>query len=312
MGKDQSFSSPPAPDYAGAVSSYVRRVGSGPASRREPDGCIRSTTRRRLGRSDGRKTGTETVPAEGNSAIDVPTYSQTVSTTPEGQDLDDRQLGLVEGAFSNLGQGSLDQTTASLSQRRRLHACSSWRTRPDADQTSSRLDPQWNQASTLAGNEADQPGPRGLVARLTTTPCGCSIRGKNDAYTQARIAAAEHHARRSSSLSTALRRCSRSTELNAIRSGAQPQMPTFQPTQTLDGRRGRTCLGRLRHRGQWDQGLYNQQVASSNAANSSQMGLLERRRLRQRCSSPMKALAFSRWKDSMARLHLLKDELDVS
>ena len=63
------------------------------------------------------------------------------------------------------------------------------------------------------------------------------------------------------------------TELNAIRTGAQPQMPQFQAVPTAGGAQGPNMLGAVSAQGQYDQGLYNADVASQNATMSGLFGL---------------------------------------
>lgn len=213
-----------------------------------------------LGTQKWSQTGTTTVPgAEGNAPVDVPTYAQTVSMTPEGQDLYNKQLGLSKGLL-NLGQGSLDQTTQNLSAPQQYSGLNDLADQSYAAQTS-RLDPQWQQASTSQEtklvNQGLRPGDEAYDNAMRTFN-----QGKNDAYTQARLAA-QSTMPQNFQLSTAMRMQPLS-ELNAIRSGSQPQMPTFQPTQYSMGAQGPNMTGATQAAGQYNQGLYNQQVAGNN------------------------------------------------
>lgn len=256
MGKD-SPSPPAAPDYAGAAratsagtvqSSIVNNLMA------HPDIITP------LGTQKWTQTGTQTVPgAEGNAPVDVPTYAQTVSMTPQGQQLYDKQLALSQGLL-NLGQGSLDQTTQSLSSPQQYGDLKDLADQSYAAQTA-RLDPQWQQNQTSQEtkliNQGLRPGDEAYTNAMRTFD-----QGKNDAYTQARLAA-QSTMPQNYQLSTAMRMQPLS-ELNAIRSGSQPQMPQFQPTQYSMGAQGPNMLGATQATGQYNQGLYNQQTAQNN------------------------------------------------
>ena len=180
-----------------------------------------------LGSQTWQQTGTSTVPQiGGEKAFDIPTYSQTVGLSPEGQDLYNRQLALSQGLLG-LGQGSLDQTSAALRDPMNLQSIQDIADQSYAMQTS-RLDPQWEENQNRQFNQLTNQGlvPGGEAYENAMRSFN---QGKNDAYNQARL----------SSISTmpqtyqleAAQRLQPLTELNAIRSGAQPQMPQFQPVQ---------------------------------------------------------------------------------
>ena len=63
------------------------------------------------------------------------------------------------------------------------------------------------------------------------------------------------------------------SELNAIRTGAQPNMPQFQPTQYAMGAQGPNMSGAAQATGTYNQGLYNQQMAGQNAFTGGLMGM---------------------------------------
>ena len=63
------------------------------------------------------------------------------------------------------------------------------------------------------------------------------------------------------------------TELNAIRSGAQPQMPQFQPTQYAMGAQGPNMMGAAGQQYGAAMDQYNSGVGQNNAMMSGLFGL---------------------------------------
>ena len=62
------------------------------------------------------------------------------------------------------------------------------------------------------------------------------------------------------------------TELNALRTGAQPTMPQFQPYQGANVAPA-PVFNAAQQQGAWDQNAYNQQVGQQNATTSGLFGL---------------------------------------
>jgi hypothetical protein len=265
MGKS-SPSPPPAPDYAGAA--RATSAGSLQASiannmMAHPD--IYTP----LGSQTWQQTGTSTVPgAEGNPAVDVPNYSQNINLSPQGQQLYSGQLGLQTGLMG-LGQGALDRTSASLSQPFDAGSVGQIADQAYGAQTS-RLDPQWAQneamQKTQLANQGLAPGGEAYTNAMRTFE-----QGKNDAYTQARLAAIQTMPQ-TYQLATAARE-QPLTELSSIMTGAQPQMPQFQPVQYSMGAQGPNMTGAATQAGQYAGNVYNQQMAGLNAQTSGLYGL---------------------------------------
>lgn len=261
-----SPSPPPAPDYAGAA----RATSAGSVQASIANNLMaRPTINTPLGTQSWRQTGTQTIPgAEGNAAVDIPMYEQNINMTPEGQELYQGQLGLSKGLMT-LGQGSLDQTTASLGQPQDFGSVQDIADQSYAAQTA-RLDPQWNeraeQQRTILANQGLSPGGQAYDSAQRNFD-----QSRNDAYTQARLAA-QQTMPQTYQLATA-QRMQPLTELNAIRTGAQPQMPQFQPTQYSMGAQGANQLGAAQAQNQYDMGIYNSEVGQQNSFMSGLMGL---------------------------------------
>lgn len=258
-----------------------------------------------LGSQTWTQTGMQTIPgAEGNAPVDIPMYRQDINLTPEGQDLYNRQVGLSKGMM-DLGQGSLDQVRSGLmnpintgalpGQVGSLNRGNFDRGRiEDAlyGRARSRLDLQWQQnEQRQAATLANQGIPLGSEAYNEAT--GNLNRARNDAYANAlndAIAAGgaeqsrafgieqgagafQNQARAQALQEQLALRQQPLAELNAIRTGAQPNMPTFQPTQYAGGMQGPNMTGAVGQQGQWNLGQYNAGVGQANSFNSGLMNL---------------------------------------
>ena len=222
-----------------------------------------------LGSQTWDPTGSTSIPGVGNlPGFDVPTYSQTVSMTPEGQNLFDQQMDLSTGLLE-LGNTSLDQTQAALGAPSDLQSIQDIADQSYAMQTA-RLDPQWQQNQGMQENVLRN---QGLVPGGEAYDNAMRVfnEGKNDAYNQAVL----------SSIATmpqtfqldAAQRLQPLIELNAIRTGAQPQMPQFQPVQYSLGAQGPNMLGAAQSQYAGDLGAYNADVGSANSFMSGLFGL---------------------------------------
>lgn len=264
-GKD-SPSPPPAPDYTGAAQATSQ--GSAQAAIAN-NLMMHPNIYTPLGSQTWNYAGEGNVPAVGGQpGFSVPTYSQSINMTPQGKDLYDRQVNLSSGLLG-LGQGALNQTAASLGKPQDMSSVGDIANQAYSAQTS-RLDPEWaarqkqfdaqmaNQGIS-AGGEAYDNAARDFGQQ------------RNDAYTQARQQAIATMPQ-TYQLSTA-QRMQPLTELNAIRSGSQPQMPQFQATQYSGGMQGPNMGQAVGQQGQYDQGIYNAEVGQSNSQTQGLMGL---------------------------------------
>lgn len=257
---------PPAPDYAGAA----RATSAGSLQAAIANNMMmHPNTYTPLGSQTWNQTGTQTVPgAEGNPAVDVPTYSQNINLSPQGQQLYSGQLGLQTGLMG-LGQGALDRTAGALNKPFDAGSVGQIADQAYGAQTS-RLDPQWaqNEAAqkTQLANQGLAPGGEAYGNAMRVFE-----QGKNDAYTQARLAAISTMPQ-TYQLATAARQ-QPLTELSSIMTGAQPQMPQFQPVQYAGGMTGPNMSGAAGAAGQYAGNVYNQQVAQQNALTSGLLGM---------------------------------------
>lgn len=259
-------SPPPAPDYSGAATATSQgSVQAALANNLMAHPNIYTP----LGSQTWQNTGTQNIPAVGGQkGFSIPTQSQTVNLTPQGQNLYDQQMNLSTGLLG-LGNSSLDQTRQSLGQPQDLSSVQDIADQSYKMQTD-RLDPQWAQndaqQKTQLANQGLVPGGEAYDNAMRTFD-----QGKNDAYQQARLSSIATMPQ-SYQLSTA-ERMQPLTELNAIRTGAQPQMPQFQPTQYSMGAQGANQLGAAQAQSGYNQGIYNSQVGQQNSMMSGLFGL---------------------------------------
>ena len=261
-----SPSPPPAPDYTGAAQATSQ--GSAQAAVANSLLNMRNTSTP-LGSQSFNQIGSYDIPSIGGQpGFSIPRYDQSISMTPAGQNLYNQQMGLSTGLLG-LGQGSLDQTRASLGRPQDFGSVRDIADQSYAAQTA-RLDPQWDQRK---GQFDQQMANQGITAGGEAYDNAARDFGqqRNDAYTQARLAA-QQTMPQTYQLSTA-QRMQPLTELNAIRTGAQPQMPQFQGLPAAGGVQGPNMLGAAQagYGGALDQ--YNSQVGSNNAMTSGLFGL---------------------------------------
>lgn len=221
-----------------------------------------------LGTRSWTQTGSTVIPSTGTGTRDVtiPTYTSNINMTPEGQNLYNQQMDLTTG-FLGLGQNSLDQVRSSLGQPQDLSSVNDIADRSYALQTQ-RLDPQWEQREqmerTRLANQGLAPGGEAYTNAMRDFG-----NARNDAYNQARLSSIATMPQ-TYQLSTA-ERMQPLSEFNAIRTGAQPQMPQFQPFGQTSIASNPSYMQAAMAQGQYDQGLYNADVASTNSMNSGMM-----------------------------------------
>lgn len=261
-----SPSPPPAPDYAGAAQA----TSQGSVQAAITNALLNHVnTNTPLGSQTWSANGTQSIPAIGGQpGFDIPNYSQSISMTPEGQRLYQGQLGLSQGLLDTSNQ-SLGQTQKSLGTPSDLSSVQDVSDRAYAQQTA-RLDPQWKQAE--GANDAALAN-QGIMQGSEAYNNAKRVLGqqKDDAYNQARVSA-DATMPQTYQLSAA-ERMQPLVELNALRTGAQPQMPQFQATPAAGGAQGPNLLAAEQSQGQYDQGLYNTGVASSNSQTAGLMSM---------------------------------------
>jgi hypothetical protein len=134
----------------------------------------------------------------------------------------------------------------------------------------SRLDPQWQQREQMKKVELANQGlaPGGEAYDNSMRELN---QARNDAYQQATLGAIstmpQTYQLASSTYNQPL------NILNALRTGAQIQNPTFQAPGMQSPTAGANYLGAAQAQGGYDQGLYNSQVGQQNAMTSGLFGL---------------------------------------
>ena len=232
-----SPSPPPAPDYAGAA---VAQQKSQMSSQYTPYG-------------------NQVYSSDPNSPSG---YQSTISLAPSAQNTLDSQMALSQN-LGNLANQQLGQVNQQYSNPMDLSSVQKVADQSYADQTA-RLDPQWKQnkeqfdaqmanQGITAGGEAYDNAARDFGQQ------------RNDAYTQARQQATANMPQ-TYQLASSIYNQPLNT-LNAIRTGAQIQNPTFSSPP------GANYTGAAQATGQYNQGLYNSQVGQQNSFNSGLMSL---------------------------------------
>ncbi len=261
-----SPSPPPAPDYTGAANATSQ--GSVQASIAN-NLMAHPNIYTPLGSQTWQQTGSQSVPGVGGQpGFDVPNYSQTINMSPEGQRLYQGQLGLSQGLLDTSNQ-SLGQTQSSLGAPQDFGSVQDIADQSYATQTA-RLDPQWEQRKQAFDQ---QMANQGITAGGEAYDNAARDFGqqRNDAYTQARQQAFANMPQ-TFQLSSA-QRMQPLTELNALRTGAQPQMPQFQPSQYSMGAQGPNMMAATQGQNQYNMGLYNSEVAQNNSMMGGLMSL---------------------------------------
>lgn len=190
---------------------------------------------------------------------DQPTVTQTLS--PAQQQLLDSQ-NQISQQLANIGTSELPRLQAGLAQPLDSGNADDAVAKAYRSMTS-RLDPQWEQAAaqneTKLRNQGLAAGGEAYDASMRNFN-----QGKNDAYTQANLAAMGY-APTTMQMDIA-GRDQLLNELNALRSGSQVQSPQFQGYQGSNIAQTPVMQG-AQAQGAWDQNMYNQQVGSANAFN---------------------------------------------
>ena len=242
-----SPSPPPAPDYTGAAQATAQ--GNLEATRA-------ATAANRINQYTpyGSQVYSQPDPSKPDQ------WRSDLTLAPQAQQTLDSQLNISQN-LGNLTEQQLGRVNEQYGQPMDLSSVQQIADQSYADQTS-RLDPQWEQRKKqfdqqmanqgiTAGGEAYDNASRDFGQQ------------RNDAYTQARQAALstmpQTYQLASSTYNQPL------NTLNAIRTGAQVQNPTFQPAGMQQTTAGPNYLGAAQAQSGYDQGLYNANVGSQNA-----------------------------------------------
>lgn len=256
MGKD-SPSPPPAPDYTGAAQATA--AGNKDAAIAAQRGSMVNQFT---------PYGNLTYNEAGQDSRGNPYYNANISLSPTGQQLLDYSNQAQLGLGKQTGQ-ALDRVGQSLSQPFDINSANDAVNKAYGNITS-RLDPQWNQATHAKETELVNQGLRPGMEAYDNAMRDFNY-GKNDAYTQANTQAM-NFAPQTMQLDVAARN-QPLNELNALRTGSQVTNPSFVNTPQQQPVGGPNLLGAAQATGQYNQGLYNQQQASSNGMMGGLFGL---------------------------------------
>lgn len=189
-----------------------------------------------------------------------------LSLAPDAKKTLDAQMNLSRKA-GELGVGAADRLNSTYQTPFDLSSVDKVADQSYQDQTS-RLDPQWARLEEdLDAKLSNQGITRGSEA-FTRAESDFGQR-RNDAYTQARLAATNTMPQ-TYQLANAIRQ-QPLNELNAIRTGAQVQNPTFQQAGMQATTPGPDMLQATGLQNQYGMGLYNSGVASDNSMTSGLM-----------------------------------------
>lgn len=195
-------------------------------------------------------------------------WQSDITLTPDAKATLDAQMGLSRKA-GELGVGAADRLNATYRTPFDLSSVDKVGEEAYGAHTA-RLDPQWQRLEAdLDAKLANQGITRGSEAY--TRAQEDFGRQRNDAYTQARLAAINTMPQ-TYQLANAIRQ-QPLNELNAIRTGAQVQNPTFQQAGMQQTVAGPDLLGAAGLENQYNMGLYNSQVGQANSFNSGLFGL---------------------------------------
>lgn len=250
-------SPPPAPDYAGAASATA--AGNKEAAIAAQQGSMINQVTP-YGNLSYSQTGT--------SEAGNPTYTAKIDLSPTGQQLLDYSNQAQLGLGKQTGQ-ALDRVDQSLSQPFDINSSSDAVNKAYSNITS-RLDPQWNQATHAKETELVNQGLRPGMEAYDNAMRDFNY-GKNDAYTQASTQAM-NFAPQTMQLDLAARN-QPLNELNALRTGSQVTNPSFVNTPQQQTVGGPNMLGAAQMQGQYNQGAYNQQQAANNSMTGGLFGL---------------------------------------
>lgn len=256
MGKD-SPSPPPAPDYSGAATATATGNKEAAQQAQQANLVNQYTPYGSLN---------YTQDATSRFSSGNPSYSSSINLSPTGQKLLDyannTQMGIgaaQNNALSQLPTGGMD-----------LNSVDRVAQKSYTDQTKL-LDQTWNPATDSEENKLInrglQPGTEAYDRAMNVFNTG-----KGNAYTQAALNATNTMPQTYQLASAQYNQPLNYT--NALLTGAQVTNPQFGNAPQQQTVPGPNMLGAMQAQGQYDQGLYNSQVASANSGNSAMMGLL--------------------------------------
>lgn len=267
----KSPSAPGIPDYTGAATATAQ----GSTQAAIVNALLnRANQNTPYGSQTWNQTGTTAIPAVGGSpGFNVPNFSSNINLTPQGQQLLDADTrsrlglaGLTDRATGQVGQ--------SLSQPFSLGSTMPAYNQQVADALYNRstryLDPQFAQGEATERDRLANAGfsqqDEGFAKSMAPFD-----RAKEMAYGNARDTATTQagtiglNQRQQDISEQLLQRTQPLQELNAVRTGASPQLPSFPSTNVGANAQGANLLGAAQATGQSQNDLYNSQVGSYNS-----------------------------------------------
>lgn len=249
---------PAQPDYIGAANAQsLGSIGTALANNLMSHPNISTP----LGSQTWNQSGSSKIHIPGIGLIDIPQYSQTVSLSPEQQNLYDKQTALSSGLT--------DQASSSLSRPQDLNSAQDIADKAYGNYTA-RLDPQWKASQTQQETQLTNQGLRPGSEAWDNAMRNFNV-AKNDAYTSANTASINTMPQ-TYQLATAARD-QPLNEMNALKQGSQVNMPQFQASQYPGQAQGPQTSAAIQASSQWQQNMYNLQQAQSNSTTQGLVGL---------------------------------------
>jgi hypothetical protein len=217
-------SAPPAPDYSAAA----RAQGASNVQTAIAQSLLnRPSEVTPYGSRTWTQTGTQNIPgAEGNPAVDIPMFQSNVNLTPLGQKTFDTQQRISD-QMGNLAEGGLGRVQQATSQPLSVGGVNDLQNKAE-DLIFKRLEPRLDRNRELMTNSLKVRGhnPQGEAYGADMKMLG---EQENDARNQAMLTAFQM---RPQALQEEMSiRNMPLNELNALRTGAQVNLPQFQQTQ---------------------------------------------------------------------------------
>lgn len=248
-----SPSPPPSPDYAGAAQATAAG---------NLENARFATTANRINQYT--PYGSQTYTPLGNDR-----WRSDLTLAPDAKATLDSQMALSRKA-GDLGVGAADRLNETYRTPFDLSSVDKVADESYGLQTQ-RLDPQWSRLEEdLDAKLANQGINRGSEAY--TRAQSDFGQGRNDAYERARLSSINTMPQ-TYQLANAIRQ-QPLNELNAIRTGAQVQNPTFQQAGMQQTTPGADLLGAAGLQNQYNMGLYNSEVGQANSFNSGLMSTI--------------------------------------